>query len=299
MKKLVVIAMIGIMSVGLTSCKKDENKTSNVEVDKIVDEYYSEVYDKLSDEEKEIFNSLSDEEKETIKEEIEEVGKYLKMLQDYEIDEVAQFKETEKGETIAIIKTNYGDIKVKFLDEYAPLAVENFIGHAKNGYYDGLTFHRTIENFMIQGGDPKGTGIGGVSIWGDKFKDELHKGARHFNGALAMANAGPNTNGSQFFIVNTSTDLSEQIADTRKEKDVVIAQLANSINVTVDDLYPEIILDKYEEVGGTIHLDYSHTVFGQVIEGMEIVDKISKVEVDEASRPIEPVIIESIEITEY
>lgn len=103
--------------------------------------------------------------------------------------------------TKATIKTNKGDMKFNLYDDLAPKTVENFVTHAKNGYYDGLIFHRVIKDFMIQGGDPTGTGCGGESIWGTPFQDEFNLDARNYYGALSMANSGPNTNGSQFFIV--------------------------------------------------------------------------------------------------
>jgi peptidylprolyl isomerase len=107
---------------------------------------------------------------------------------------------------IVTFKTNQGDIELTLMPDVAPLAVENFKTHVKNGYYDGLIFHRVIKNFMIQGGDPTGTGRGGKSIWGKPFKDE-YKANITFDkpGVLAMANAGPNTNGSQFFITTANT----------------------------------------------------------------------------------------------
>ena len=111
--------------------------------------------------------------------------------------------EKKDGEK-AVIKTNRGDMTFVLLDEAAPKAVENFITHAKNGYYDGLIFHRVIQDFMIQGGDPTGTGCGGASIWGKPFEDEFALDARNYYGALSMANSGPGTNGSQFFIVQNS-----------------------------------------------------------------------------------------------
>lgn len=103
--------------------------------------------------------------------------------------------------TSATIHTNMGDITVELYPEEAPKAVENFVTHAKDGYYDGIIFHRVIQNFMIQGGDPTGTGRGGESIWKKPFEDEFSKNRSNVRGAISMANAGPNTNGSQFFIV--------------------------------------------------------------------------------------------------
>ncbi len=108
--------------------------------------------------------------------------------------------------TIVTLETTQGKITLELFDDIAPLAVENFITHIKNGYYDGLIFHRIIKNFMIQGGDPTGTGRGGDSIWGKPFKDEFTPGVTFDKaGILAMANAGPNTNASQFFITTVPT----------------------------------------------------------------------------------------------
>ena len=112
-----------------------------------------------------------------------------------------QLNAPKDGELKATIKTNMGEIKLRLFPEHAPKAVENFTTHAKNGYYNGLIFHRVIDNFMIQGGDPLGTGKGGESIWGKPFEDEFTGELHNLRGALSMANAGPNTNGSQFFIV--------------------------------------------------------------------------------------------------
>ena len=189
----------------------------------------------------------------------------------------------EKGEQIAIFKTSMGDIKAKLFPEYAPKAVENFITHAKNGYYDGLIFHRVIKDFMIQGGDPEGTGTGGESIWGGSFKDEFTKELHNLKGALSMANAGPDTNGSQFFIVQAS-----------KVSDDMIEQMQSA----PEDLFPSEFIKEYEKLGGTPWLDFKHTVFGQVFEGMDTVDKIADVKVDYfQNKPLTDVIINTIEIT--
>ena len=105
-----------------------------------------------------------------------------------------------QGETVAIMHTTMGDISIRLFPELAPKTVENFTTHAKNGYYDGIVFHRVIKDFMIQGGDPTATGCGGESIWGRNFEDEFTPELHNLRGALSMANAGPGTNGSQFFI---------------------------------------------------------------------------------------------------
>lgn len=195
-----------------------------------------------------------------------------------------QTKAPEKGEQIAVFKTSLGDIKVKLFPQYAPKTVENFVTHAQNGYYDGLIFHRVIKDFMIQGGDPKGTGTGGESIWGGSFKDEFTKDLHNLNGALSMANAGPNTNGSQFFIVQAPT-----------VSDDMIEQMEQA----PEDLFPSEFVREYEAVGGTPWLDFKHTVFGQVFDGMDTVEKISAVKVDYfQNKPLTDVVINTIEITE-
>ena len=186
------------------------------------------------------------------------------------------------GEKIAVIKTDKGDIKVRLFPEEAPKAVENFVTHAENGYYDGLIFHRVIKDFMIQGGDPKGNGTGGESIWGDPFEDEFTDQLFNFRGALSMANSGENTNGSQFFIVQASS-------------------LADGIDMLFQQYgHPEAAVEKYKEIGGTPWLDLKHTVFGQVFEGMDVVDEIVAQAKDTDSNGLvkekERVIIESITV---
>lgn len=210
---------------------------------------------------------------------------------------ILQYSEIKEGEEIAIIETSMGDIKVRFFKNEAPKAVENFITHAKNGYYDNLIFHRVIPNFMIQGGDPNGNGTGGESIWGEPFEDEVIPSLRHFYGALSMANAGPGTNASQFFIVqkdNLEPIYVEEYKEYIKTQDSELAE-----GVKVKDIYPSNICEKYMEVGGTPHLDGLHTVFGQVYEGMDIVEKISKVKTSSDDKPVEDVIIKSIKIMPY
>lgn len=177
----------------------------------------------------------------------------------------------------ATIKTNYGDIKVQLFPEQAPKSVENFVGLAKKGYYDGIIFHRVIPDFMIQGGDPTGTGMGGESIYGQQFEDEFSPEVFNMRGALSMANAGPNTNGSQFFIVQNKT-LDPRMVDQLKQ--------AN---------YPEEVVTAYGN-GGTPWLDFRHTVFGAVSDGMDIVDTIADVATGAQDKPVKDVVIETIAI---
>ena len=186
-------------------------------------------------------------------------------------------KEVAENEALVVMHTNKGDIKIKLFKEETPKTVENFITHAENGYYDGVIFHRVIEDFMIQGGDPDGTGMGGESIYGGSFEDEFTMNLFNLRGALSMANAGPNTNGSQFFIVQA------------KKSHGSAAQLK-------EGGWPEEIAEAYEEMGGTPHLDQRHTVFGHVVEGMDVVDDIAAVKKGPGDRPVYDVVIESIDV---
>lgn len=185
--------------------------------------------------------------------------------------------EVAAGEQLITMNTTLGPIKIKLFEEKAPKTVKNFVQHAKDGYYDGIIFHRVIEDFMIQGGDPTGTGMGGESIYGGSFEDEFTMDLFNLRGALSMANAGPNTNGSQFFIVHASNAGASQ--DQLKQGG-----------------WPEEIAAAYAERGGTPHLDQKHTVFGQVIDGMDVVDKIAAVKTGAQDKPVEDVKIESIEV---
>ena len=158
---------------------------------------------------------------------------------------------TDSSQT-AVIETNMGTIKVALFPKEVPKAVENFVGLAKKGYYNGIIFHRVIDNFMIQGGDPTGTGRGGESIWGGYFNDEISPNLKFDKpGVVAMANAGPNTNGSQFFIT----------------------------------------------VVPTPWLDGHYTIFGKVISGMDIVDKIDKVPTSKPNdKPLKDVVMQKVTI---
>ena len=191
-----------------------------------------------------------------------------------------QLKPLEAGDTLATIKTNMGEIKIKLFPAEAPKTVENFTTHAKNGYYDGLIFHRVIKDFMIQGGDPTGTGMGGESIWEHSFEDEFDVKLHNIKGALSMANAGPNTNGSQFFIVQADS-VPGNMLEQMKE---------------MPESFPEDIVKAYEQKGGTPWLDFRHTVFGQVVEGIDVVDSIADVAVGTADKPLDDVIIETITV---
>ena len=194
---------------------------------------------------------------------------------DGKMSQFPQLNEVNEKNPLVTVHTNQGDFTLELFPEVAPKTVENFITHAKNGYYDGVIFHRVIEDFMIQGGDPTGTGMGGESIYGRTFEDEFSREAFNLYGTLSMANAGPNTNGSQFFIV------------TAKQ---VPAQMLKQLK---DGGWPEEIVEEYAKVGGTPWLDHRHRVFGRVIEGMDVVLKIEGVKRNAQDRPLEDVVIES------
>ena len=197
---------------------------------------------------------------------------------DGKMSQFPQLNEVNENNPLVTVHTNLGDFTLELFPEVAPKTVENFLTHAKNGYYDGVIFHRVIEDFMIQGGDPTGTGMGGESIYGRTFEDEFSREAFNLYGTLSMANAGPNTNGSQFFIV------------TAKQ---VPAQMLKQLK---DGGWPEEIVEEYAKVGGTPWLDHRHTVFGRVIEGMDVVLKIEGVERNAQDRPLEDVVIESMDV---
>lgn len=192
-----------------------------------------------------------------------------------------QLEAVKSGDIVAVMHTNMGDIEIKLFPEQAPKTVENFTTHAKNDYYNGIIFHRVIKDFMIQGGDPTGTGMGGESIWGRSFEDEFTPELHNLRGALCMANAGPNTNGSQFFIVQAS-DVPSNMLEQMKD--------------LADNGFPPEITEAYAKMGGTPWLDFRHTVFGQVINGMDVVDAIANVQVGAADKPVNDVVILGIDI---
>lgn len=206
-----------------------------------------------------------------------------KMKSEYEKVEISepskidQMSAPEKGETIAVIEVKgYGKLYLKFFKQEAPLAVENFLTLAANGYYDGIVFHRVINNFMIQGGDPTATGAGGESMWGEEFKNEYTDILLPLRGTMAMANAGPDTNGSQFFIIqnkNATPDTYgyQEYSDEQKKM--------------------------FDEYGGYPFLADDYTIFGQLYDGWDVLDAIAETETDGQDRPVEDVVIKKITVT--
>lgn len=189
------------------------------------------------------------------------------------------FTSPKKGDETARMETSLGTIDLMLFPAAAPKAVENFLTHAKNGYFDGLLFHRVIRGFMIQSGDPQGTGMGGESIWGRPFENEVSDAARNFRGALCMANAGPDTNGSQFYVIQAGP---------------VPENLLGRCGLTAGEAF-----EKYRDFGGAPWLDGGYTVFGQATAGLDVVDKIAAVRTDASDRPLEDVRILKISVKKY
>ena len=199
---------------------------------------------------------------------------------------LVQFRIAAPGSEVAVIKTNYGDLRVILFRDEAPLAVENFVTLANNGYFNGMTFYRVVHNFVIESGKPAdGTA---TSIYRDKddnptpFNDEFSLNLWNFRGALIMQNGGEgnrNSNTSEFMIVQAKT-------------------ISQAVFEQMEALhYPDVVLEKYKEVGGIPGFDWRHTVFGQLTEeSMAILDSIADVAVDAAFEPERTILIEEIRI---
>lgn len=273
MKKL--IALLLVSGLALTACTTNKKDSSSPSSSKEKTEQTS-------------TSSSSEKDQKKIEEEQKKLEQLRKDFNDAMTNDNAVFpqlsNEVAEDEAEVKITTTEGDITVKLFPKYAPLAVENFLTHAKEGYYNGLLFHRVINNFMIQTGDPKGDGTGGESIWkgkdkskdsGTGFENEYSPYLYNLRGALAMANSGPNTNGSQFYINQNKEDISSKLPTDR---------------------FPAKIIEAYKN-GGNPTLDGgNYTVFGQVIDGMDVVDKIAAAETDDKDKPKTDIKIEKIEI---
>ena len=255
-------------------------------------------------------------------------------LEGYEVG--YQLEMPKDGDQIAIIHTTMGDITLRLFPEAAPKAVENFIALSEAGTYNGTLFHRVMNDFMIQTGDyEKGDGTGGKSTWDEAFEDEFTNKLFNIKGAVSMANNGVDSNGSQFFINTASPDafdadaidfdtMYDQMVDSYEMmKEYYGYQFYKSFKNADDYIrasqeeggaggiyplsyeIPEEVLELYKKNGGNIHLDGAfresggHTVFAQVIDGFDVVDKIQKAAVDENNKPTTDIKITSIEITTY
>lgn len=249
-KKTVTIASIAIASVMLTGCQQEELSTTSASkkaeeaqgaVEKLVkapDRVQEKIDDAVAQQ-----NAKNEEAKEILEEETVDNNSMSKTTMENVPAEInMEFAQTCKGATV---KTNKGEFELKFYGVDAPVTVANFCTLADKGFYDGVIFHRVIKDFMIQGGDPEGTGTGGP---GYTFDDEIHTNNKNVIGTISMANAGPGTNGSQFFINTKDNNF----------------------------------------------LDTKHTVFGEVVSGMETVTAIEETETGAMDRPSEEIVIENV-----
>ena len=204
-----------------------------------------------------------------------------------------QLKKPAKGEEVAVLETSMGTIRIRLFPKYAPTTVENFKKLIKEGYYNGIIFHRVMNDFMIQGGDPTGTGTGGKCAFEgyETFGDEFGRNLYNLRGAVSMANTGAaGSNSSQFFIVQTKKAQYYTLGD----KDGFLKNGG-----------AEWAAKQYEKRGGTAYLDgqfksvtgSGHTVFGQVYDGLDIVDKIAAVKVDANNKPLKDVTIKKAYLT--
>lgn len=200
-------------------------------------------------------------------------------------DGIANFTSPKNGEEVLVMTIrDYGDVKIKLFPDQAEKGVENIKGLVGKNYYDGLIFHRIIKDFMIQGGDPLGTGMGGESMWGDKFDGGTSEDLIHAAGAVAYANSGSTaTNGSQFYIV-TGSKLSDEDFKTYADNGYKFTEEAQNI---------------YKEDGGAPWLDGGYTVFGQVYDGLDIIFDIQNTETDSSDKPVKDVVIEKISVEKY
>jgi len=208
-----------------------------------------------------------------------------------------QFAQVVPGETVAeIIVEGYGSIFVRFFPAKAPKAVENFLTHAREGYYDNTLLHRVIDDFMLQGGDPEGTGYGGESIYGKPFEDEIVPELEPFRGALCMANAGADTNESQFFLMQADAASVVNLKELVEYKGYTLQEYMKAAFKTE---MPDDVLNEYMTYGGAPWLHGHHTVFGQIYDGFDVLDKLAVVKTDSKDRPVEDIVIKTIRIFQY
>lgn len=199
--------------------------------------------------------------------------------------ENAQLAAPKEGDLIAVFDTSLGEVRAVLFPDKAPMAVKNFMGLCEDGYYNNTTFHRVVYGFVVQGGDASGTGHKGTTIWDSPFPAEYSSQLHHFSGALcaAMSPDDPLSTASQFYFVQS---LPQKMDDALRQR------------MTEAGTDPA-ILDLYDEVGGLGYLDYTDTVFGQVYDGMNVVDEIARQDTDETDCPVEDILINSVTITTY
>lgn len=229
-------------------------------------------------------------------------GEAVEVTNQYAVEgsDLIQFQNPKSGTEIATLETTEGNITIMFFPDEAPKAVENFLTHAKEGYYDGVIFHRVIDEFMVQTGDPEGTGMGGESIFGQEFGMELTSKLHHFRGAVSMARTmDPESQGSQFFIVQanpTSNMTSDDYWDQAISYVNSSRQSSGLDTMDGSEIFTDEVKEMYAQVGGYPTLDQNYTVFGQVIDGMDVVDKIAAAETDSNDKPTSDIVINKVTV---
>ena len=186
---------------------------------------------------------------------------------------------------VRITMEDGGIIDIELNEEVAPITCENFKKLVSEGFYNGLTFHRAVYGALVQGGDDTGTGLGGATIWRDNpFPVEPSDRLHHYAGALCVAHSEEDaaSNLSQFYFVQALPGLDRSLQSQMEEAGV-----------------RQEVIDAYKEAGGLPYLDNRYTVFGQVYEGMDVVDAIAAVDTDENDKPTEDVLIEKVELAVY
>ncbi len=196
-------------------------------------------------------------------------------------DGPVQLRTPSDGDTIAVFNTSMGEFRAVLFPKYAPKAVENFVALAEAGYYEVLIFHRVEKDFVVQTGDPTGTGGGGESSFGAPFADEYSTNLHHFTGAIGMAKAADDNLKSQFYVM-CGTTVGSELVEAMKAAD-----------------FTDEICDAYVKNGGWPQLDNRYTVFAQVYEGLDVVLKINGVKVDSSKRPTSEVTLNSVKIETY
>ena len=195
-----------------------------------------------------------------------------------------QLSGPKDGDTVVVFETSKGTFKAVLYADAAPKTVENFLALVNKGYYSNILFHRVVANFVIQSGDPTGTGTGGKSASGAAIPNEVSETLHNFTGALGMANNKADNNQSQFYVVCANT---------------VPQETLDAMAALPDDGYPAQVVDAYKQLGGQPTLDYRYTVFGQVYEGLDVVAKIAAVKVDDNSKPVKDVKLLSVTVETY
>ena len=269
MKKILSVFLVLILAFSLASCDSRRQASSEPEAPSSSEPAAPESS-----------NAVSASSAATKSYSIEEAVAINSKLNDADIH-LLQSEAPKAGQPIVSVTTSAGDITIALFPDEAPKAVENFIAHIKKGYYNGQSFYKALDGFLLQTGKPEGAEPKSAS--GEPFESEYSLDLWSFRGALIMVNDGaanPNSNKSEFMIV---------------QADFVSDDIVTAMEAAV---YPEKVINHYKQVGGLPGFDWHNTVFGMVTEGMDIIDKIASGESDENGSPVKPAIIYSVSIKE-